>query len=72
MNKYKYLAKNTLVFFIGSFASKILVFLLLPLYTSVLSTSEYAISDLMNTSVNLLNMVLTLMSQCYLMNFYNI
>jgi O-antigen/teichoic acid export membrane protein len=61
MNKYKYLAKNTLVFFIGSFASKILVFLLLPLYTSVLSTSEYAISDLMNTSVNLLNMVLTLM-----------
>jgi len=61
MNKYKYLAKNTIVFFIGSFTSKILVFLLLPLYTSVLTTSEYAISDLMSTSVNLLNIVLTLM-----------
>ena len=61
MNKYKYLAKNTLLFFIGSFASKILVFLLLPLYTSILTTSEYAISDLMSTSVNLLNMIVTLM-----------
>lgn len=61
MNKYKYLAKNTMVFFIGSFTSKILVFLLLPLYTTVLTTSEYAISDLMSTSVNLLYMILTLM-----------
>ncbi len=61
MNKYKYLANNTLIFFIGSFASKILVFLLLPLYTTVLSTSEYAITDLMSTSANLLYMVLTLM-----------
>lgn len=61
MNKYKYLAKNTIVFFIGSFTSKILVFLLLPLYTTVLTTSEYAISDLMTTSVNLLYMILTMM-----------
>jgi O-antigen/teichoic acid export membrane protein len=61
MNKYRYLAKNTLVFFIGSFTSKILVFLLLPLYTTVLSTAEYAITDLMSTSANLLYMVLTLM-----------
>ncbi|MGI6490887.1 MAG: lipopolysaccharide biosynthesis protein [Pelotomaculum sp.] len=61
MGKYKYLAKNTLVFFIGSFTSKILVFLLLPLYTTVLSASEYAITDLMSISANLLYMILTLM-----------
>lgn len=61
MDKYKYLVKNTLIFFIGSFTSKVLVFLLLPLYTTVLSTTEYAISDLMNTSVNLLFIILTLM-----------
>lgn len=61
MNKYKYLATNTLIFFISNFTSKILVFLLLPLYTTVLSTSDYAISDLMTTSVNLFYMVLTLM-----------
>jgi O-antigen/teichoic acid export membrane protein len=61
MGKYKYLAKNTLIFFIGSFTSKVLVFLLLPLYTTVLTTSEYAVTDLMSTSVNLLYMVLTLM-----------
>ena len=61
MSKYKYLATNTLVFFISKFSSKILVFLLLPLYTSVLSTSEYGISDLMNTSVSLFYIILTLM-----------
>lgn len=61
MNKYKYLATNTFVFFISKFSSKILVVLLLPLYTSVLSPSEYGISDLINTTVNLFYIILTLM-----------
>ena len=36
MNKYKRLLTNTIVFAIGTFASKLLVLLLTPLYTSIL------------------------------------
>ena len=39
--KYKYLGKNTIIFAISSFGTKILSFLLVPLYTSVLTTEEY-------------------------------
>lgn len=38
---------------IGSFSSKILAFLIVPFYTSILSTEEYGIIDLISTSVNL-------------------
>lgn len=55
----KYLAKNVLLLTISNFASKILVFLLIPLYTSVLSTAEYGTFDLFNTTVSLLIPVLT-------------
>ena len=40
MNKYWKLISNTLIFAIGTFSSKVLVFLLMPLYTSVLSEAE--------------------------------
>ena len=41
MDKYKKLVSNTLIFAVGTFSSKVLVFLLMPLYTRVLSTEEY-------------------------------
>jgi len=53
-NKYKKLAKNTAIFAIGNFGSKILSFLILPLYTYVLTTSEYGIIDLFSTSLGLI------------------
>lgn len=59
-NKYNYLAKNTILFTISSFGSKILVFLLVPFYTSVLSTSDYGTADLINTTANLLIFLLTI------------
>lgn len=52
--------KNTAILFISNFASKMLVFFLLPLYTSVLTTTEYGISDLINTTVHILYIFLTL------------
>lgn len=58
-NKYGYLAKNTLLFAISSFSSKILVFLLVPLYTSILTTSEYGSADLITTTSNLLIFIVT-------------
>ena len=46
MANYRYLAKNIGVLAISNFATKILSFFLVPLYTSILSTSEYGTYDL--------------------------
>ena len=58
--KSKQLAIDTVLFGISTFGSKILVFLLTPLYTAVLLTEEYGIADLINTTVNLLYPIITL------------
>lgn len=52
-NKYTYLMKNAGILAICNFSSKILVFFLVPLYTSVLSTSEYGTYDLISTTIQL-------------------
>lgn len=49
MNRKKYFAKNTALFALNSFGTKIIVFLLVPIYTNVLSTAEYGIIDLITT-----------------------
>ena len=49
MNQKKELIKNTLIISIGKFSTQVLSFLLLPLYTSLLTTSEYGSYDLLNT-----------------------
>lgn len=54
MNRYKKLGKNMALMVIGNFSSKVLSFLFLPLYTAILSTEEYGISELMTTTVNLI------------------
>lgn len=54
MDKSKKLVKNLAYMFTGTFASKILSFLLVPLYTGVLTTAEYGVSDLIFTSILLL------------------
>lgn len=48
------LLKNTVIFAVGNLGSKIITFLLVPLYTYVLSTQEYGKVDLVTTSLNLL------------------
>ncbi|MDN0064725.1 lipopolysaccharide biosynthesis protein [Collinsella ihumii] len=49
MDETKRLVKNTGVLAIGGMATKLVSFLLLPLYTSVLSTAEYGTVDYINT-----------------------
>lgn len=39
-SRLKYLLKNTLIFSIGNFATKIISFFLIPLYTNLLSTYD--------------------------------
>jgi len=54
MGKYKRLFSNTAILGAGTFASKVLVLLLMPLYTSILSTSEFGTADLIAQTSNLL------------------
>ena len=58
--KYKNLTNNTLLFAISSFGTKILSFFLVPLYTDILSPSEYGIADILCSTVTLLIVVLTI------------
>lgn len=47
MDKYRKLISNTFIFAVGTFSSKVLVFLLMPLYTNVLSEEQFGMVDLM-------------------------
>ena len=55
MGRYKRLLSNTAILGVGTFASKLLVFMLMPLYTAVLSTSEFGVADLISQTANLIN-----------------
>lgn len=59
-NKYKSLFSDTAAFAVSNFASKILTFLLIPLYTSVLSTNDYGIADLITNTINIIYPIITL------------
>ena len=54
MGKYKRLLSNTAILGAGTFASKVLVLLLMPFYTSILSTAEFGTADLITQTANLL------------------
>ncbi|MBP5433108.1 oligosaccharide flippase family protein [Ruminococcus sp.] len=47
--KYQSLALNTIIFAIGNIGSKIILFLLVPLYTKCMSPDEYGTADLVFT-----------------------
>ena len=54
MNKYQTLATNTLLMSIGTFGSKLLVFLMVRFYTGYLTPAEYGTADLITQTANLL------------------
>ncbi len=58
-NRSKYLFKNIGILTVSNFSSKILVFLLVPLYTSILTTNEVGIYDLVVSTISLLYPILT-------------
>ena len=68
-NKYKSLSKNVALFTVSSFGSKIIAFLLVPLYTSILSTEEYGTADLILETVSLLIPILTIDIQDAVLRF---
>ena len=69
VNKYRYLLKNIGLLTLSSFATKLLSFFLVPLYTNILSTTEYGTYDLFNTTIGVLLPILTLNIQESVMRF---
>ncbi len=59
-DRNNYLIKNTIIFTLGSFGSKIISFFLVPLYTYVLTASEYGVVDLVVTVGTVAIPILTL------------
>ncbi len=54
MNKYQTLAANTILMSVGTFGSKLLVFLMVLFYTGYLTPAEYGTADLITQTANLL------------------
>ena len=54
MNKYKSLAKNTAIFAIGTFGSKILSFIMVFFYSRAMQTEEFGLLDIIINSASLL------------------
>lgn len=69
MGKYKYLLKNMGLLTISQFGAKLLSFLLVPLYTSILTTEEYGTFDFFNTTIFLLVPILTISIMQSVMRF---
>ena len=59
MNQYKSLVRNSFLFAIGSIGSKAISFFMLPLYTRLLSTSDYGQLDVLQTTISLLFPLIT-------------
>lgn len=59
-NRTNYLIKNTLIFAIGNIGSKLVSFLLVPLYTALLLPTEYGTIDIITTLSILISPLLML------------
>lgn len=57
--KNKQLAENLLIYAIGTFGTKILSFLIVPLYTYYISTSDMGVYDILITTVSMLTPLVT-------------
>lgn len=54
LNKYQTLASNAVLISVGTFGSKLLVFLMVRFYTGYLSPADYGTADLLTQTANLL------------------
>ena len=59
-SRNRYLLKNTLIFTLGNIGSRMISFFLIPLYTNVLTTSQYGAVDLITTISTVAGPMLTL------------
>lgn len=66
-SKYRLLASNTTVFAIGNILVKLISFFLMPLYTTVLTTEQYGVAELLNNTIEI---VLPLATLCIVEALY--
>jgi len=59
LNQYKSLIKNSFLFAIGTIGSSAISFFMLPLYTRMLTTSDYGQLDILQTTISLLIPLIT-------------
>ena len=69
MDKYNKLINNSFVFAIGSFGSKIIVLLLVPLYTHYLTSEDYGVVDLLTSTQALVLPFITLTLEQAILRF---
>ena len=60
MNKYSYLLKNFSVLTIASLGTKVISIILIPLYTSIISTYEYGEFDIICNTIVLFVPIMSL------------
>ena len=60
MNKYKSLIVNSFLFLLNTVSTKLITFILIPLYTYFLSTEEYGVTDMSLTVASLATPLVTL------------
>ncbi len=60
MNKYKTLVSNTALISLGTFGSKLLVFLMVRFYTGYLTTAQFGVADIITQTCNLLLPIISL------------
>lgn len=68
-SKYKSLIKDTGIFALGSIGSKLILFLLMPLYTNFMTTEEFGTADLVLTLSQLLIPVVSVVIQDAVLRF---
>ena len=59
-NKHKKLVKNTIIIFIGKVFTQFISFLLVPIYTRYLNTSDFGYVDLLQSYITLISPILLL------------
>lgn len=67
--KYKELSGNTIIFAIGTFGAKVIMFFMVPLYTNILTASEYGTADLIQTISSLFVPIFSIMIQDAVLRF---
>lgn len=67
--KYKRLLKNIMMLLAGNFVARVLSFFMVPFYTSILTTADYGVADLISNIVFLVLPVFTLLMEEAVMRF---
>ena len=68
-SRYKSLIKDTGIFALGNIGSKLILFVLMPLYTNFMTTEEYGTADLVLTFARLLIPIVSVVIQDAVLRF---